>query len=235
MASTTLSEFPFLTAAEFDHACRAFLTRLHAFGGPEALGWSSARHIHPAEVSIQPSPGILRISKTVTPGPNQHNTIGHTLVDEDTESLDDTIQDEDHETLIRDASHDKKAQLVIDYDIAFSETYQVPVMYFVVPGIHQTSLAAIDAVYQLLVPDRHRQPLKSSGVMGGISFGYHPQSGIPAYFIHPCNTATAMRDIAGDRGVEPETYLLIWLGLVGNCIGLNLPSHMFMQNSAHKT
>lgn len=44
-------------------------------------------------------------------------------------------------------------------------------MYFVVPGIHQKGLAAIEAVYQLLVPDRHRQPLKSSGVMGGISFG----------------------------------------------------------------
>lgn len=64
---------------------------------------------------------------------------------------------------------------------------------------------------------------------------YHPQSGIPAYFIHPCNTATAMRDIAGDRVVEPETYLLVWLGLVGNCIGLNLPSQMFTQNSVYKT
>lgn len=44
-----------------------------------------------------------------------------------------------------------------------------------------------------------------------------------------------MRNIAGDRDVEPETYLLVWLGLVGNCIGLNLPSHMFMKNSVDKT
>lgn len=32
----------------------------------------------------------------MTPGPNQRDPIGQALVDEDTESLEDTIQDEDH-------------------------------------------------------------------------------------------------------------------------------------------
>lgn len=51
-------------------------------------------------MSTQPSPAVLRISKTVTPGPNQHNTISQALADEEDEEdaqlLDDIIQDEDH-------------------------------------------------------------------------------------------------------------------------------------------
>lgn len=47
---------------------------------------------------MQPGSAILRISKTVTPGHNEHacDINGQALVDEDTPSLDGTIQDEDH-------------------------------------------------------------------------------------------------------------------------------------------
>lgn len=44
-----------------------------------------------------------------------------------------------------------------------------------------------------------------------------------------------MRDIAGDKNVEPETYLLIWLGLVGSCIDLSLPRQLFTKGSVCET
>lgn len=36
-----------------------------------------------------------------------------------------------------------------------------------------------------------------------------------------------MRHIAGGQDVTPETYLVIWLGLVGHCVGLHMPSELF--------
>ncbi|GLA63476.1 hypothetical protein AtubIFM55763_009912 [Aspergillus tubingensis] len=85
----------------------------------------------------------------------------------------------------------------------------------------------IDAVYQHLVPEQYRKELQSIGIMGGISFGYHPDSGTPAFFVHPCQTTDAMRHIAGQLCLTPETYLMIWLGLVGNRLGLQLPKELF--------
>jgi ubiquitin-like-conjugating enzyme ATG10 len=51
---------------------------------------------------------------------------------------------------------------------------------------------------------------------------------MPAYFIHPCNTASAMRHIVGKKAIDPETYLLIWLGVVGQCVGLSMPRELFI-------
>lgn len=36
-----------------------------------------------------------------------------------------------------------------------------------------------------------------------------------------------MRDIASEHDVSPETYLIIWLGLIGSCVRLQLPSELF--------
>lgn len=47
------------------------------------------------------------------------------------------------------------------------------------------------------------------------------------FFVHPCNTADAMKQIAGHQRVTPELYLMLWLGLVGNRLGLNLPRELF--------
>lgn len=55
------------------------------------------------------------------------------------------------------------------------------------------------------------------------------------FFVHPCNTADAMRHIAGGQDVTPETYLVIWLGLVGHCVGLHMPSEFFATEAGART
>ncbi|CAK43368.1 hypothetical protein An18g06610 [Aspergillus niger] len=77
----------------------------------------------------------------------------------------------------------------------------------------------IDAVYQYLVPEQYRKELQSIGIMG--------DSGTPAFFVHPCQTTDAMRHIARQLCLTPEIYLIIWLGLVGNRLGLQLPKEFF--------
>lgn len=38
-----------------------------------------------------------------------------------------------------------------------------------------------------------------------------------------------MKDIVGDRDIDPEAYLLLWLGLVGNCVNLSVPSRLLAE------
>ncbi|KAL9112386.1 MAG: hypothetical protein Q9227_003228 [Pyrenula ochraceoflavens] len=54
----------------------------------------------------------------------------------------------------------------------------------------------------------------------------HPVTDFPAFFIHPCNTADALRELGSDGIHSPEHYLLLWLGLVGPCVGLHVPSKL---------
>ncbi|CAI7633632.1 unnamed protein product [Penicillium bialowiezense] len=117
--------------------------------------------------------------------------------------------------------------LQVDYDILLSATYQVPVLYFGLRS-HNHGPLGLDEVYQYVVPEQYRQELKSVGVMGGISMGYHPDSGAPAFFVHPCNTADAMAHLADAKSVTPGSYLLIWLGLVGHCVNLHVPREYFV-------
>lgn len=44
-----------------------------------------------------------------------------------------------------------------------------------------------------------------------------------------------MRHIAGNREVTPEAYFLIWLGLVGHCVGLHLPAELFVTEAGTRT
>ena len=57
----------------------------------------------------------------------------------------------------------------------------------------------------------------------------HPITDFPSFFIHPCNTAEAMRELLGGRDVKALEYLLIWLGLVGSCVGLFVPKELALK------
>ncbi|KAE8549794.1 hypothetical protein EYB25_008318 [Talaromyces marneffei] len=224
MASGEDSIFPFLAADRFDCACKAFVRRVDAAGGAQSLGWLAVEYLR----SELENP-ILRISKSASiprARLENSNAIATERIGSPRDLEEDVIEDDDQETLIRDGVDEE--QLTIDYDIALSTSYHVPVMYFCLRETPQVGPAALDDIYNFLVPRQHQQSLRNNGVMGGISFGYHPKSGIPAYFVHPCNTASAMEAITGNKNIEPEDYLLTWLGLVGGCINLSLPSRLFV-------
>ncbi|KAF7597417.1 hypothetical protein BBP40_003664 [Aspergillus hancockii] len=214
----SLSAFPFLTPEEFECACCAFLDRVHMVDNIDKEGWSSTRLVQ------QATGPILKISQSIrnTRAHPYDNTLSGSV---DIEEPQVEIYEDDPEALIRVTDPDTSLQ--IEYSIILSATYQVPVLYFTLrQGNHPRPLG-INEVYQYLVPDQYRSELHNVGVMGGISFGYHPQSGTPAFFVHPCNTADAMSQIAGQQHVTPEAYLIIWLGTVGNRLSLHLPHEIF--------
>ena len=102
-------------------------------------------------------------------------------------------------------------------------------------------------MYRSLVPQHLQDEAKAVGVMGGIGMTVsiiwiftrkqiglikqhknHPINGIPCFWVHPCNTAEAMKDMLKgiEREVSPAEYLMIWFGIVGASVGLSLPIEM---------
>ncbi|KAJ0420696.1 hypothetical protein BJY00DRAFT_134407 [Aspergillus carlsbadensis] len=212
----TLTIFPFLAHDEFESACRAFLDRLRT-ARSSIVKWSSIR--------LQSTGPILKISQTLSsdPGLPQYDASVAPLNSQCVYDPQLEACEEDLEALVR--TTDTYDNLQVDYDIILSDTYQVPVLYFVLRQAGK--LLGMEEVYRYLVPSQYREDIQSVGIMGGISFGYHPVSGTPAFFVHPCNTADAMKDTATGQGIGPEGYLIIWLGLIGNCLRLQLPSGLF--------
>jgi Autophagocytosis associated protein, active-site domain len=62
----------------------------------------------------------------------------------------------------------------------------------------------------------------------------HPMSDLPAFFIHPCNTAGALEELCQDKVCSPEDYLMIWLGLVGPSVNLYIPSQLLYPGTGDK-
>ncbi|RMZ80735.1 hypothetical protein DV738_g2607, partial [Chaetothyriales sp. CBS 135597] len=109
---------------------------------------------------------------------------------------------------------------IINFSIAYSSTYSVPVLWFW--SLRLSTAAHVHAI----VAEHLDQAVRSVGVMGAISQAYHPVTDMPAFFIHPCNTHSAMRAVDDGERLSQEDYLLIWLGLTGSSIGLHVPSHL---------
>ena len=112
----------------------------------------------------------------------------------------------------------------IHYDIVYSPTYQVPVLYLCLPSTDRSPLPPPDEIYDLLVPSAYRAQLKAVGPMSALSMtGEHPVTGGPAYFVHPCLTQDSMRAVMAGRQVSAAEYLALWVGVVGATVGLSLP------------
>jgi ubiquitin-like-conjugating enzyme ATG10 len=84
----------------------------------------------------------------------------------------------------------------------------------------------LDKVYGLLAPVSLRPQMQSIGVMGALGMTDHPVTGTAAYFVHPCRTAEALEAVTGHECVSPQRYLLLWIGLVGQSVGLDIPTEL---------
>jgi ubiquitin-like-conjugating enzyme ATG10 len=122
-------------------------------------------------------------------------------------------------------------ELLVIYDIAHSPSYQVPVLYITFKPYRSndtalSTLPNLDEVYELLSPPSLQAQMREVGVMGALSMIDHPVSGALAYFVHPCRTAEGMEAVIGHGPVSPVRYLLLWIGLVGQGIGLDVPTEL---------
>ncbi|KAJ4998686.1 Ubiquitin-like-conjugating enzyme ATG10 [Colletotrichum sp. SAR 10_66] len=114
------------------------------------------------------------------------------------------------------------------YEVHLHPTYRMPCLWFTLHGLPADEPAFnLDTVFRRLVPNEYKDALRKTGGIGGISADHHPLTGLPSFFIHPCLLGDAMSGI----GCSKEQYMMLWLGLVGGCVGLWVPKEMAMDSS----
>jgi len=147
-------------------------------------------------------------------------------------------EDDDHEALRPNGSNSSSGvsfsgdppgyslfshQPYVIYEIHLHPTYNVPTLWFT---LHDLPMGEptfdLNSVYRYLVPEEYKSQLRGVGVTGGISAAPHPLTDVPAFFIHPCQTKEAMEKFK----CSIDDYLMLWLGLVGGCVGLWVPHEM---------
>lgn len=130
------------------------------------------------------------------------------------------VEDED-EVIVK-----KPVVPVVVFDIIYSPSYQVPVLYFTLKDLPPDTELSIEVVETLLVPEAIRSQVRSVGVLGGISRADHPVSALVSFFIHPCRTIDTMQCLQPHILEDPEKYLFAWFGIIGAAVGLNIPLSM---------
>lgn len=135
----------------------------------------------------------------------------------------------------------------ITYDIIYSPTYRVPILYIHKPPPLLSIPPQDDDNNNNPDPFlTHLQNSSSSAVL--LSLIDHPATGKPVYFIHPCRTQEAIAEIlsssssrrrlgkTGSGGGEEEEetgggeggmqWFMAWWGCIGNSAGLSVPMEL---------
>ncbi|XP_068321657.1 ubiquitin-like-conjugating enzyme ATG10 [Pyrus communis] len=116
-----------------------------------------------------------------------------------------------------------------DFHIVYSDSYRVPVLYFRGYYIDGQPLALEEIEKDL--------PARSSKVLLESKWTFitqeeHPYLNRPWYKLHPCGTSEWMKLLfLGDNsqaknGVALEQYLVSWLSVVGQVVGIRVPFEM---------
>ncbi|KAL5615604.1 uncharacterized protein BROUX77_001441 [Berkeleyomyces rouxiae] len=113
----------------------------------------------------------------------------------------------------------------VTYEIHLHPTYRVPCLWFSLEDLPVDEPAFdIETVFRRLVPDQFKSGLRALGHMGGISMDHHPLTGVPCFFVHPCLLGDAMSAFSDQ--CTKANYIMLWMGLVGGCVGLWVPKEM---------
>jgi len=148
-----LKAFPSLTEHEFLHACKALEDRsFDKLNGTDWLSVKQSEH----ELLIKQKRSIQTLDR------------GNSNEDGENEEWQEVIEDSSTSDTIR-LDSQSSAPLTVDFSITLSPTYCVPVLWFWCEQYSGRTALGIEEVYDWVVPHASQAPLRSVGVMGGIS------------------------------------------------------------------
>ncbi|KAK4168558.1 hypothetical protein QBC43DRAFT_309114 [Cladorrhinum sp. PSN259] len=236
--SSEFRNYPFLTGEEFAEVCHHLDRRYcQATLGPVRRQWKlricSALNtsfalgpenntylqiIRPLEGGLDDG-DLSNILESLTFGKG----LGRSDLDADTSMIE--AEDADEAVLHKKPVTNTMGHVV--YEVHLHPTYQAPCLWFSLHNLpNDEEPFNIDTVFRRLVPDQYKDGLRSAGGIGGISADHHPVTGLPSFFIHPCLLGEAMSKFDCSK----ESYLMVWLGLVGGCVGLWVPAEMAIES-----
>ncbi|PNY23601.1 Uncharacterized protein TCAP_06457 [Tolypocladium capitatum] len=257
MATTDIENFPFLNREEFSAACH-HLDRHYcrAALGPLRRHWR-LRVCAALDTTFCVDGGYatyVQITRPLEPTLDHDDLsldMGNFSISEQDRDEENVVADD----AMVDAEESDAAAIVqplprrdgqrVTYEIHLHPTYRVPCLWFALHNLPPDEPAFnIDTVFRRLVPDEYKGGLRGLGGIGGISadparllphprsrpndssgLQHHPITGIPSFFVHPCLLGDAISSFECFK----QNYLMIWLGLVGGCVGLWVPKEMAVQ------
>lgn len=132
----------------------------------------------------------------------------------------------DYATLVHSNCHEVNHY---DFHIVYSPSYRVPVLYF--RAYHSDGQPLSFNEIEKDLPS-HSTKLLSESKWTFITQEEHPYLNRPWYKLHPCGTSDWMKLLfLGDtslnkNGFVIEQYLVSWFSVIGQVIGLKIPSGM---------
>ncbi|KAJ4988345.1 autophagy-related protein 10 [Stagonosporopsis vannaccii] len=202
-----LASFPHLENSDFEKACSTLLDvfELHAYSQTQ---WTAVDSVSQNDTTF------LRITKPLA---LHQNVADASEINEETE-----LDEEDDEVAVTAVSD----LVVIHYDILLSPSYRVPVLYFSISDNRHRYPPTMNTLYTHIIYPEYKAQAENVGVIGGITITDHPAANKPVFFIHPCQTADVMECSANGRNISAYEYLLMWIGALGKCVGLNVPLNL---------
>ncbi|KZM21125.1 uncharacterized protein EKO05_0008102 [Ascochyta rabiei] len=211
-AARKLALFPHLADADFDQACSAMLQKFQRHGHRQSE-WAAVDRLCQHEATV------LRITKALPLHPSEPDASSET---EERELAED--DDEVAQTRTSPAA-------AVHYDVVLSASYRVPVLYFTVVDAHQHRYPlTAETLHACVMPPACRAQAEHGGVLGGVTVTDHPATNQPAFFVHPCRTAQVIEASASGRDLTAYGYLVLWMGALGQCVGLNVPMALVTQD-----
>ncbi|KAI0526111.1 hypothetical protein F5B22DRAFT_269062 [Xylaria bambusicola] len=232
--------YPFLTQEEFAEVCHYFDAKYcRTTLGPLRSQWQ-LRLRTALDTSPNSDTGVVTFIQITKPLESRRNNevdnelasrLGNfalnepPLLDTDQSMADSMLMNEELDTeVVRYPSklNPSRGNGIVEYEIHLHPTYQAPCLWFSLHNLpFDESPLDIDSVFRHLVPDEFIHRIGHNPI-GGISIDHHPVTGVPTFFVHPCN----LGDVMATFDCSKEDYLTVWLGIAGSCVGLGVPKEL---------
>lgn len=103
--------------------------------------------------------------------------------------------------------------------IHWSKIWQLPVLYFHAHTASGQPLSLEQLVSAGVVRKLSTLPTEEDGGMGGISVADHPRTGLPSFYLHPCNTNDALTSLIHREGEgEGWEYVAAFISLCASAV-----------------
>ncbi|KIW03373.1 uncharacterized protein PV09_05581 [Verruconis gallopava] len=214
-------QYPFVTVDEWSRVCESFVSACRRSIGEHCEADATSHH-------QQHGVDFVRITRTVERSSDGSADGEEQAADAISDCGGACEEDSDNEVAVVPRSQSKDGRsFIVTYDILLSTSYRVPVLHFTVRDMAGGPVTDLASVYADMIPTSFKDQVSGIGVIGAVSMTDHPLTGLPSFFVHPCNTADALRHVGGGRLVSVSEYLFLWMGIIAPAVGLSLPSTAF--------
>lgn len=150
---------------------------------------------------------------------------GDETTDDETDFEECSILQDDHvnHEMVKETS----TKVYLSFSIVFSQTYDIPVLYFTAQRMDGSLCSRQEIVGHLEL--LHHQNLTDDS-WDFLSMDQHPMTGLPSYFLHPCNTKQRMESMITSQERHPAIQLLSWMSMMFVSMGLAIPANIYQHH-----